>query len=66
MLRGRIFGKWIGATGLAGYSLTSVFFVLAAFAPENYGTALIFTLAGGLILLAYQIMIARRFFQLGR
>jgi hypothetical protein len=66
MLRGHVFGKWTGGIGLMGYVLTSVFFVLAAFSPENYDTALMFTLAGGLLLLAYEIMIARKFFQLGR
>lgn len=66
MLQGSVFGKWIGGTGLAGYSLTSIFFVLAAFAPKNYDTAMFFAMLGGLILIAYQILIARRFFQLGR
>lgn len=66
MLRGRVFGKWTGGTGLAGYGLTSVFFILAAFAPENYDTAMIFAMTGGPLLLAYQFMLGRRFFQLGR
>lgn len=66
MMWGRVFGKWIGGTGLAGYGLTSVFFVLAGFAPKNYDTAMVFAMAGSLLLLAYQIMLARRFFQLGR
>jgi hypothetical protein len=66
MLRGCMFGKWIGWTGMAGYGLTSLFFILAAFAPENYGTAMVFVMPGGFILLVYQIMLARRFYQLGR
>jgi hypothetical protein len=66
MLRGSTFGNWIGGIGLAGFGLTMVFFVLAAFAPEKYDTAMAFAMPGGLILMAYQVMLARRFFQLGR
>ena len=66
MLRDRVFGKWIGGVGLVGFGLTTVFFTLAAFAPENFATAMLFAMPGGLILMAYQIMLARRFFQLGR
>jgi hypothetical protein len=64
MLQGGVFSKWTAWAGLAGFSLTSVFFVLAAFVPENYHTAMIFFMPGGLLLMAYQIMLARRFFQL--
>jgi hypothetical protein len=64
MLKSNVFGKFTGGIGLAGFALTSVFFVLASFAPENYDTAMAFAMPGGLILTAYQIMLARRFFQL--
>jgi hypothetical protein len=66
MLRSVVFGKWTALAGLAGFSLMSVFFVLAAFAPEEYGTAMFFAMAGSLMLVAYEILLARRFFQLGR
>ncbi|MCC6147216.1 MAG: hypothetical protein IT308_06565 [Anaerolineaceae bacterium] len=66
MLRGGIFGRWTALTGLAGFSLMSVFFVLAAFVSEKYDTAMVVSLPGGLLLMAYQILLARRFFQLGR
>ena len=66
MLCGRVFSKWVAMTGLSGYILTSIFFILAAFAPENYAMAMVFAMIGGLLLLAYQIMLGRRFFQLGR
>ncbi len=64
MLRGGVFSKWTALTGLAGFSLTSIFFVLAAFVPENYDTAMVFAMSGGLMLLAYHIMLSRKFFQL--
>jgi len=66
MLRGHVFGKWTGGIGLVGYSLTTVFFILAAFAPEHYDTAMVFAMPGGLILLSYQIMLAYKFFQLAK
>lgn len=66
MLRGSGFGKWTGGIGLVGFGLTTVFFFLAAFAPENFGAAMLFAMPGGLLLTAYQILLARRFFQLGR
>lgn len=66
MLSGRVFSKWVAMTGLAGYLLTSIFFILAAFASGNFDTAMAFAMPGGLLLLAYQIMLGRRFFQLGK
>lgn len=66
MLRGAIFGKWAGRVGMAGYSLMIVFFILAAFVPEVYDAALLISAPGGLLLMVYQIMLARRFFQLAK
>ena len=66
LLKGRVFGKWIGWFGLAGYILTSIFFVLAAFVPGEFDTAIVVAMPGGLLLLAYQIMLAQGFLQLAR
>jgi hypothetical protein len=66
MLRGEVFGKWTGLTGLVGFSLMSVFFILTAFVPALYDTAMLIAAPGALIMIAYQILLARRFFQLGR
>lgn len=66
MLRGNVFGKWTGRAGLTGFSLMSIFFMLTAFVPQQYNTAMMIAAPGGLILLTYQIMLARRFFQLGQ
>jgi hypothetical protein len=62
MLKGNVFGKWTGRAGLAGFSLMTIFFILTAFAPEYYASAMTIALPGALIMLAYQIMLARRFF----
>lgn len=66
MARGNVFGKWTGRAGLAGFSLMSIFFILTAFGPEHYNTAMLLAAPGGLILVTYQILLARRFYQLGR
>lgn len=66
MLRGEVFGKWTGFAGLVGYSLMTVFFILTAFVPTQYDTAMLVAAPGALIMIAYEILLARRFFQLGR
>jgi len=66
MLRGEVFGKWTGLTGLVGFGLMSVFFILTAFVPNQYNTAMLIAAPGALFMIAYQILLARRFFQLGR
>lgn len=63
MLQTGVFSKWTARIGFVGFMFTSIFFILAAFVPTNYGEALIFAMLGGLLLLAYHIMLARRFFQ---
>ena len=64
MLQSGVFSKWTAWTGLAGFGFTSIFFIIAAFVPSRYDLAMIFAMFGGLSLLAYHIMLARRFFQL--
>lgn len=66
MLPGKVFSKWTAWSGLAGFVLTSIFFVLSAFLPQRFALAMGFAMPGGLLLMAYQIMLARRFLQLAR
>jgi hypothetical protein len=66
MLRESCFGKWIGVPGLAGYGLMVVFFILTAFFPAYFDIAIVISMPGGLILMSYEILLARKFFQLGR
>jgi hypothetical protein len=53
-----VFGKWTGGIGLAGFAMMSVFFVLTAFVPGLYRTAIMISAPGGLLLMAYQLMLA--------
>lgn len=66
MLRGEVFGKWTGLVGLVGFSLMTVFFIITAFAPAHFKTALLIAAPGALFMIAYQILLARRFFHLGK
>jgi hypothetical protein len=66
MLQSGVFSKWNAWIGLAGFGFTSIFFIIAAFVPSRYDLGMIFAMFGGLLLLAYHIMLARRFFQLAR
>jgi len=66
LLRGGIFSKTTGWLGLVGFGLMLIFFFITAFAPAQFTTALMISAPGGLLLMAYQILISRRLFQLGR
>lgn len=65
MARGKVFGKWIGWAGLIGYGIMTVFFILTSFFPTLYDKAMLIAAPGALIMMAYQLMLARKFFQLG-
>jgi hypothetical protein len=64
MLRQPMFGKWMGGVGLAGFCLMSIFFIMTAFVPAYYDTALLISAPGGLLLMAYQVMLAHKLYRL--
>lgn len=66
VLRGGIFSKVTGWLGAAGFAVMLVFFSMAAFFPAQFNTAIMISAPGGLLLLAYNILLARRLFQLAR
>ena len=63
MLRGKVFSKWTAPLGLFGYGCMIVFFIIAAFAPEQFALATLISMFGGLALMAYHILFARQLFQ---
>lgn len=65
ILRGGIFSKLTGWVGLLGFSCMLIFFSLTAFAPAQFATAMMIAIPGGLLLIAYQLLIARKLFQMG-
>ena len=66
LMRSEVFGKVIPWLGVIGFSLMLVFFSIAAFVPGQFNTAMMISAPGGLLLMAYQILLARRLFQLSR
>ena len=66
MFQAGVFSKWAAGFGLAGYITTSIFFVLAAFVPAGFDTAMGLAMIGGPLLMVYQILLSRRFFQLAK
>jgi len=66
MLYGRVFGKWTAWVGLAGYILMSIFFVLTAFVPGSFNAAVAVSMPGGLLLMAYHILLGMGFNRLAR
>lgn len=67
MLKGRVFPKPAAWAGLIGFSLLSVFTVVATFFPQLYKIAFpVCGMIGGLLALAWFVLVALRFFKLGR
>ena len=64
MLRGIIFSRWTAGFGLFGYSCMVVFFSITAFVPSIFYTAMMISMLGGLSLMAYHILFARKLIQL--
>jgi hypothetical protein len=67
MLRGAVFGRRTAWAGIIGFALLTIFTVWATFVPVLYEIAFYgFGMIGGLFALAWFVLVARRFFQLGR
>jgi hypothetical protein len=66
LLRDGIFSKVTAWLGVAGFAIMLVFFSMAAFSPAEFNTAIMISAPGGLLLLAYNILLARRLFRLAR
>ena len=64
LLNGGIFSKVTAWLGAAGFGLMLVFFTMAAFVPAQFNTAMMISALGGLLLIVYHILIARRLLQL--
>jgi len=64
MLRGGIFSKTTALIGIAGFSLLMIFEVCASFIPTISGVAIIFAAGGGLLNIAWLVLLGRRLLQL--
>ncbi|HSB02398.1 MAG TPA: hypothetical protein VLE49_17230 [Anaerolineales bacterium] len=66
MLRGKVFSQVAAYAGIAGFGLLLVFEVLSSFVPSSHAGILLLAMGGGLASMAWYILIAHRFFQLGQ
>ena len=66
MLRSRLFGRLIAWAGIAGSSLLLVFTVWVTFVPAAFRRAMVLAMGGGILSMAWNILTARRLFQLSR
>ncbi|HEX6271263.1 MAG TPA: DUF4386 family protein [Anaerolineales bacterium] len=64
MLRSKVFSKLNAYFGILGFSLLLIFEVCSSFVPTLSNVVLIFAMSGGLLSMAWYILIARRLFQL--
>ncbi len=65
MLQGKVFSKANSYVGIFGNALMAVYIVLVTFAPAVKNMAMAFAMPGGLLLVAWMVMLTIRFFQLG-
>jgi Domain of unknown function (DUF4386) len=66
MLRSRIFGRLIAWAGIAGSSLLLVFTAWVTFVPAAFRRAMVLAMGGGILSMAWNVLTARRLFQLSR
>lgn len=66
MLRGGFFSKLTAWAGILAMGTMLAFNTIAAFLPESFDLAMMLGMFGGLLSMAYYILLARRLFQLGR
>ena len=66
LLRGKLFNRAAAFAGMIGYGFLLVFEVLSSFVPSSHNVILILAMLGGLMNLAWYILIAFGLFRLGR
>jgi hypothetical protein len=66
MLRGKVFSRATAIVGMLGFALLFIFEILSSFVPALFDAAMLFAMGGGLLSLAWYILVARRLFQLAK
>jgi hypothetical protein len=66
MLRGEVFGRANAYLGVFGFALLLIFEIFASFVGGLDGVAMMLAMLGGLLSMAWYILLARRLLQLGR
>ena len=65
MLRSQIFSKLTAVAGIVAFGSLLLFNILVAFVPAMFSVAMVFATSGGLIVLVWYVLVARRLFKLG-
>ena len=65
MLQGKVFSKANAYVGILGNALMVIYIVLVTFASSVKNMAMVFAMPGGLLLVAWMVMLTIRLFQLG-
>jgi hypothetical protein len=65
MVKGRVFSRLTSYVGMVGISLLIVYIAGATFVPAARDLLMILALPGGLLMIAWNVLVARRLFQLG-
>jgi hypothetical protein len=66
MLCGDIFGKATACAGILGFALLLIFTVWTTFVPGALDVAMLLALPAGLLVMAWNVLVARRLFLLAR
>lgn len=66
MLRGGVFGRATAYTGIFGFAFLLIFTVWTTFVPGSLDVAMLIALPAGLLVMAWNILVARVLFRLGR
>jgi hypothetical protein len=66
MLRSRIFGKFAAYAGMLGFAMLLVFEFFSSFVSGLSSASMILAMFGGILSMAWYVLIARTFFQLSR
>lgn len=66
MLRDKIFSKVNAYVGILGFSFLLIFEICTSFAPALQGVMMIFAMLGGILSLIWEILVARKLFQLAK
>jgi len=66
MLRSKIFGKLTALAGMIGFGALLLFEIFSSFVAKIGGAVMVLAILGGLLSLAWYLLIARRLFQSGQ
>ena len=66
MLRGRLFSKANAYVGFIGFTFMVIFEISTSFVPALHGMTIILAMLGGILSLVWEILVARKLFQLAK